>query len=216
LRGAAIKPRSLDYATQPRLTTARKKKLGLSAWDDINPLGYLNWSADVHQRREKVELAVGYGDDKFEGRMRRAEAGDFDVGEPRAESCTAHVVLGDGLLAFGVNDPESGGVFEGAGSGFDLGEIGKRIGDEEDPRGRGGLSSCGQGAVVLELNEKVRWEGTKERDRIAGLDAEFIEKRFGIGDAFAPFFGFGAEIEDIECVLCADAQLPFPSFHFLD
>jgi hypothetical protein len=55
-----------------------------------------------------------------------------------------------------------------------------------------------------------------ERDRIAGFDAEFVEKRFGIGDAVAPLFGFGAKIEDVKGVFGADAQLPFPSFHFLD
>ena len=55
-----------------------------------------------------------------------------------------------------------------------------------------------------------------ERDRIARFDAEFVEKRFGIGDAVAPLFGFGAKIEDVKGVFGADAQLPFPSFHFLD
>ena len=55
-----------------------------------------------------------------------------------------------------------------------------------------------------------------ERDRVAGLDAEFIEKRSGIGDAVAPRFGFGAELEDVRGVFGANMQLSFLGFHLFD
>ncbi len=77
--------------------------------------------------------------------MGGAEAGDLDVGKAGTESGTADVVFGDGFLSLGINDPEGGGIFEGAGGGFDAGEIGKRIDSEENPGRRGGFSAndCG-------------------------------------------------------------------------
>jgi hypothetical protein len=74
-----------------------------------------------------------------------AEAGDFDVGKAATESGPADVVFGDGFLSLGINDPEGGGIFDGAGGGFDVGEIGKRIDSKENPGRRGGLSAndCG-------------------------------------------------------------------------
>src|SRR5260370_30228821 len=90
------------------------------------------------EARSWIWLAVGYRDYEFQGGVGGAEAGDFDVGEAGAESGTANVVFGDGLLSLGINDPEGGGIFERTGSGFDAGKIGERIGSEEDPgRGRG-------------------------------------------------------------------------------
>ena len=85
----------------------------------------------------EIWLAVGYGDDEFQGGVGGAEAGDFDVGKAGTESGTADVVFGDGFLSLGINDPESGGIVDGAGGGFDAGEIGKRIDSKENPGRRG-------------------------------------------------------------------------------
>jgi hypothetical protein len=46
-------------------------------------------------------------------------------------------VFGDGLLSFGIDDPEGGGIFEGVGGEFDAGKVGERIGSEKDPGRRG-------------------------------------------------------------------------------
>ena len=81
--------------------------------------------------------------------MGGAEAGDFDVGEAGTESGTADLVFGNGFLSLGINDPEGRGIFEGAGGGFDAGEIGKRIDSEENPGRRGGFSANDCGTAPL-------------------------------------------------------------------
>ena len=85
-------------------------------------------------------LAVGYRDYEFQGGVGWAEAGDFDVGKAATEARAADVMFGDGLLSFGIDDPEGGAISERAGSGFDAGKVGKRIGSKKDPGRRGGFS----------------------------------------------------------------------------
>ena len=94
-------------------------------------------------------LAMGYWDYEFQGGVGWAEAGDFDVGKAATESGAADVVFGDGLLSFGIDDPEGGGIFEGVGGEFDAGKVGERIGSEKDPGRRGGFSVSDYGTALL-------------------------------------------------------------------
>ena len=93
-------------------------------------------------------LATGYWDYEFQGGVGWAEAGDFDVGKAATESGAADVVFGDGLLSFGIDDPEGGGIFEGVGGEFDAGKVGERIGSEKDPGRRGGFSVSDYGTAL--------------------------------------------------------------------
>ena len=116
------------------------------------------------EARSWIWLAVGYRDYEFQGGVGGAEAGDFDVGEAGAESGTANVAFGDGLLSLGINDPEGGGIFERAGSGFDAGKIGERIGSEENPGRRSGFSSGNDGALFFQVGEEIDGERTLQRN----------------------------------------------------
>ena len=91
------------------------------------------------EARSWIWLAVGYRDYEFQGGVGWAEAGDFDVGKAATEARAADVMFGDGLLSFGIDDPEGGTISERAGSGFDAGKVGKRIGSKKDPGRRGGF-----------------------------------------------------------------------------
>src|SRR5260370_36227707 len=116
------------------------------------------------EARSWIWLAVGYRDYEFQGGVGGAEAGDFDVGEAGAESGTANVVFGDGLLSLGINDPEGGGIFERTGSGFDAGKIGERIGSEENPGRRSGFSAGDDSALFFQVGEEIDGERTMQRN----------------------------------------------------
>ena len=139
--------------------------------------------------------------------MGGAEAGDFDVDEVRFEAGGADVGFGDGRLAFWVDDPQGGGAAHGFGERRKPAQIFCGVRGEENPWGIfREFVLVDYGGVFFEAGEEIGGKFADEGNEVAGLDAEFVQKRFGICDFFTPFGGLGAESKYGNAIFGADVE----------